>query len=163
MSAKALIHTGFTVQNRKQKQRHRRIHLQGYSALPAIRDLLAGLVIDNTRAERGGPRPDTSGSGQLPSHRVAVEPGLRPCPSCRDVQELGTGRRRVAAKAEACFQAHNLPVCMANLQPMEDVMHYPLNTFGQFLNDQYPDMQPDAVELSFRDPATIERCMPLPT
>lgn len=35
-------------------------------------------------------------------------------------------------------------------------MRYHLNAFGQFQSDQYPDMLPDEIVLSFRDPAAIE-------
>ena len=31
-----------------------------------------------------------------------------------------------------------------------------VNTLGQFQSDQYPDMLPDKIVLSFRDPAAIE-------
>ena len=35
-------------------------------------------------------------------------------------------------------------------------MSYHLNAQGQFQSDQYPDMRPDDIVLSFRDPAAME-------
>jgi hypothetical protein len=39
---------------------------------------------------------------------------------------------------------------------MEDAMCHHINALGQFQSDQYPDMPPDEIVLSFRDPASIE-------
>lgn len=45
---------------------------------------------------------------------------------------------------------------MAYPQPMEDAMSHHLNVLGQFQSDQYPDIQPDEIMLSLRDPGAIE-------
>jgi hypothetical protein len=39
---------------------------------------------------------------------------------------------------------------------MEDALSLHLNSLGQFQSDQYPNLAPDEIVLSFKDPAAME-------